>query len=233
MKNESGSVLLYILIAIVLFAALSFAVSQMGRGGGGESNKELRRLQASEIMQYTRALQSAIQSMTIDGTEDTQISFENTTIAGYNYASCGDACKVFSPGGGAMAYMIPAAGDWLDAAQSAGANFGQWVFSGSNSVVNVGTAAPDLLAILPWVRKDLCMEINTLLGIANPGLQPPNDSGDADLATKFQGTYTATQSIGGGDPDIEGQRAGCFQGATNLTSPPAETYHFFQVLVAR
>lgn len=233
MKNESGSVLFYILIAIVLFAALSFAMSQMNRGGGGESNRELRRLQASEILQYTRALQTAIRNMKIEGTEDDEISFETTAVAGYNYASCGDACKVFAADGGNMAYMIPAASDWLDSTQSAGVNFGQWVFSGNNNVVDVGTAAPDLLAILPWVREDLCVEINRLLGIDNPGGQPPNDDSDAHLATKFQGTYTASQSIGGGDPEIEGQRAGCFQGDDNLTSPEAGTYHFYQVLIAR
>lgn len=232
MKDESGNVLFYILIAIILFAALSFTMSQMNRGGGGESNKELRQLQASEILQYTRALQTAVHNMKIEGIEDGQISFETPSVAGYNYASCGDACKLFLAGGG-MAYMTPVIDDWLDGDQIASPNYGQWVFSGDNNVINVGTAAPDLLAILPWIRMDLCMEINNLMSITNPAAQPPKDSGDVDLVTKFQGTYTASQSIGGGDPQIEGQRVGCFQGDNNLSTPAAGTYHFFQVLIAR
>lgn len=229
MKNESGNVLFYILIAVVLFAALNFAVGRMNRGGP-ETNAELRQVQASEILQYARALQTAVRAMKINGIEDAAFSFETPALGGYNYASCGDACKVFAGDGGGMSYAAPIAADWLDSGQSAGANYGAWVFSGNNDVVNVGTAAPDLLLILPWVRRDICLTVNTMLGITNPGGEPPADNGNADISTKFQGTYAAAQSIGGGDPEIEGQRAGCFEGGG---APAAGSYHFFQVLIAR
>lgn len=228
MKNESGNVLFYILIAVVLFAALNFAVGRMNRGGT-ESNAELRQVQASEILQYARGLQTTVRTMKIDGIEDAELSFETAAIAGYNYASCGDECQVFAADGGGMSYAAPVS-EWLDSGQSAGANYGAWVFSGNNDVVNVGTAAPDLLVILPWLRRDLCLTINTMLGVANPGGEPPADNGNADVTTKFQGTFTASQSIGGGDPEIEGQRAGCFEGGG---VPAAASYHFFQVLIAR
>lgn len=229
-SHESGSALVYILIAITLFAALSFAVAQMMRGGGS-TNDELRRLQATEILQFGRSLRSAAQGMEIDGIIDTEISFETATVVGYANAGCGgDSCKIFSPAGGGMNYSEPVAADWLDQSQSAEANFGQWVFSGDNAVTGVGTAASDLLVMLPWVTRTLCIEINDLLGVTNPGGTPPQDSGNADVSTKFTGTYAASQSIGGGDPEIEGQRAGCFEGAG---TPAAGTYHFFQVLIAR
>lgn len=229
MKNESGNVLFYILIAVVLFAALNFAVSRMNRGAP-ESNAELRRVQASEILQSARAMQTAVRAMTIEGVEDTEVSFETLALAGYNYASCGDDCQVFAADGGGMSYAAPVVSDWLDSSQSFGANYGAWVFSGNNDVVDVGTAAPDLLMILPWVRRDVCEMLNTMLGIGNPGDDPPADNGNADITTKFQGTYTASQTIGGGDPQIEGQRTGCFEGGG---APPAGSYHFFQVLIAR
>jgi len=230
-SRESGSALIYILIAIALFAALSYAVAQMMRGGDGTTNEELRRLQATEILQFGRSLRTAVQGMEIDGIADTEISFETAAVAGYANGGCGgNECKIFSPAGGGMNYSAPVAADWLDQSQVAGANFGQWVFSGDNAVANVGTAAPDLLVMLPWVTRSLCTEINDLLSVTNPGGIPPQDNGNADVSTKFTGTYTASQSIGGGDPEIEGQRAGCFEGAG---APAAGTYHFFQVLIAR
>lgn len=229
-SRESGSALIYILIAIALFAALSYAVAQMMRGGG-TTNDELRRLQAAEILQFGRSLRSAVQSMEIDGATDTEISFETAAVAGYANGSCiGNSCRIFNPSGGGMNYSEPVAADWLDPSQSAGANFGQWVFSGSNAVTGIGTAAPELLVMLPWVTQTLCVEINDLLGVTNPGGVPPQDSGDADVSTRFTGTYAASQSIGGGDPEIEGQRSGCFEGAG---APAANTFHFFQVLIAR
>lgn len=235
MRKESGSALFYILIAVVLFAALSFAVAQMTRGGGEQgASTEVRRLQAGEILQYTRAMQTAVRSMKIEGAEDTQVSFENAALgAGYNYASCGDACKIFASSGGGMVYSQPSS-DWLDQGNSGGASFGDWLFTGSNAVTGVGTDgggadSSDLLMILPWVTKNLCVQINDMLGIDNPGGDPPADTGNADLATKFIGAYAATQTIGG-VAQIDGQRAGCFAGGG---TPAADTYHFFQVLIAR
>jgi hypothetical protein len=235
MRKESGSALLYILIAIVLFAALSFAIAQMSRGGGEGAGEEVRRLQASEILQYARGMQTTVQSLKIEGAEDTQLSFQSAALgAGYNYASCGDACQIFSPSGGGMIYSKPSA-DWLDQANSGGAGYGDWIFSGSNAVTGVGTDgggadSAELLMILPWVDKSLCTEINDMLGIDNPGSDPPADAGNAELATKFTGTYAGMQTIGGGDPEIDGERAGCFEGGG---APAPGTYHFFQVLIAR
>jgi len=230
MKNESGSALFYILIAVVLFAGLNFAVSQMNRNSAGDMSHELRQLQASEILQYARAMKTTVHGLKIDGITNTQMSFETSFLTGYTYASCGNDCKIFTPGAGNMGYATPNVDAWMDTGQNGGTNYGEWVFSGDNSITDIGTAAPELLMILPWIKKDLCMAINDLLGITNPGDDAPQDTGSADLATKFTGTFTASETIGGGDPEIEGQRAGCFQGDT---APATGTYHFFQVLIAR
>lgn len=235
-KEESGNILFYILIAVVLFAALSFAVAQMMRGGNPEKNEEVLRLQASEILQYVRGLTTGIQTIKIEGLDDGDISFDNPFVPGYTHAcpDGGDECALFKKDGGKMIYMKPVA-EWLDANQTSQPGYGTWIFSGANAVIGIGTdgggaASSELLAILPWVNKELCVEINNLLKVVNPVTRPPQDSGNVDFSTKFTGTFSATQSIGGDDPEIEGQRAGCFEGDT---SPPSETYHFFQVLISR
>lgn len=235
LSSESGSALFYILIGIVLFAALSFTVSQINRGGG-DINRELYQLQGSEILQFGRALQTAVRTMKIDGINDTQFNFDNPIITGYDHGGCTTtACEVFSRDGGGVSYIIPHE-DWFDSAQSGGSHYGEWLFSGRNEIVGVNTdgggggASVELLLILPWLRKDLCVQLNEMLDVTNPGGDPPQDSGNVDLTNKFTGSYTASQTIGGGDPEIERQRAGCFEGGG---TPAAGTYHFFQVLLAR
>ena len=49
--SESGSALIYIFICVFLFAALTYAVSNMGRTGDASKNRELSSLGASEILQ--------------------------------------------------------------------------------------------------------------------------------------------------------------------------------------
>lgn len=233
-SSSAGNVLFYILIATVLFAALTMSVNYMMRGssGGDSSTRELRRVYASEVIQYGSALRGAVQTIRVSGLTDSQISFNNNIVAGYNNAcpGGGDDCKVFDADGGGMVYNKPS-DDWLALGQPGG----DWVFSGNNEIVGVGTdgggaSSVELLAVLPWIKKELCTSINELLDIPNPGGEPPQDSGNIDVTTKFNGVYTASQAIGGGDPEIEERRAGCVEGAG---TPAAGTYHFFQVLLAR
>lgn len=236
-SSESGSALFYILIAVVLFAALSFTVSQINRGGGGSDiQSERHTLQASEILQFARSMQTAVRTMKIGGVADTQFNFDNPIVTGYDHGGCTAAdCEIFNADGGGVSYIKPDT-DWLDPAQSAGSHYGQWLFSGRNEIVGVGTdggasgASVELLLVLPWIREDLCIQINDMLDVVNPGGIPPQDSGNADIANKFTGSYTASQTVGGGDPEIEGKRAGCFEGGG---APAAGTYHFYQVLLAR
>ena len=59
MKKENGNVLFLILIAVVLFAALSYAVTQSSRGGGSVANEQAD-LQASRLMNYSAMVKTAV-----------------------------------------------------------------------------------------------------------------------------------------------------------------------------
>lgn len=58
--KEQGNVLFLILIAVALFAALSYAVTSSTRGGGGSILKDKAREYASAIIQNTMAIRSAV-----------------------------------------------------------------------------------------------------------------------------------------------------------------------------
>lgn len=238
---ESGSALIYILVAIALFAALSFAMTQNMRGGSGQ-NEEIVQLQATEILQYTNGLQRALRSMRIEGVEFSELSFDNNFVTGYDHVGCGDnKCKIFHIEGGGMAYQPPITEDWLDGARAGQALYGEWYFPGDLCVLDVGTDTgtgcstdgidnEDVVIILPWIKKALCEQINKELGITSAGDPVPVEgAGDAwnDDNRKFDGTTGDGETL-----DQGGRRYGCFEG-TGANYPPAGSYHFFQVLWAR
>jgi len=241
-QQEAGSALFIILIVIVLFGALSFAVVQMLRSGNPELiTEEQKALYGDEILDYGRALRQTVQNIRIsNGCEAEDISFENTVLGGYTHSPvASDACKIFNVSGGGMNYRIPPE-EWLDTSQSAQTLYQEWYATGATCAVNVGSGTTtcesdgddneELVAIVPYVMKSICIAINERMGITNPGGDPPANSGTAfSLAQKYDGSFT--DGIGEiNHANLYGKLAGCFEGSG---TPPSGTYHFYQVLIAR
>lgn len=232
-RPESGNVLWYILIAVVLFGALSFAIAQSMRGGGSVMEDERVKISATEIVDYGTVLANAAAQLRLRGIRADAISLENPTLAGYANANCADdSCKIFALDGGGVTYKAPSA-DWLDSTQSAQSGYGQWVFSGLNEVEQVGTdgataANKELIAFLPYLSKTLCIALNDKVGMTNPAGDPPQEA-DAigSYGTPFTGTYSHGELL---TLPEKGKTAGCFEGGG---TPANGTYHYYQVLIAR
>ena len=62
-RSEHGNVLFLILIAVALFAALSYVVTQSSRSGSGNIGKEDAKLAAAEILNYVTSVQTAVQTL--------------------------------------------------------------------------------------------------------------------------------------------------------------------------
>jgi hypothetical protein len=245
---ESGSVLVWLLVGVGLFAALGFAVSQDMRGGGTEVlTREVAKNHATEIIQFASTLRRAVQTMRIDGITDTEISFENYFAAGYANAKCSsESCEVFSPEGGGLTY-IKTLKDWLLIDHSSKDHFGTWLFSGSSCIAFVGTGGTDcdtdidtgteeLILFLPYLKRNICMEINKKLGFNLPDGLPLEEGGDAwdddaDQA-KFSGSYINHAEIGDTATDYQKVREACFVGSAAGT-PGEGTYNYYKVLLAR
>ncbi len=107
MKN-SGNALFLILIAVALFAALSYAVTQSGRGGGA-IDRETLQIEVARVLEYAASMQKAVERMQlINGCSDYDISFEHSFIAGYEHTPAArDDCKIFHVDGGGISYMPP------------------------------------------------------------------------------------------------------------------------------
>lgn len=90
--RSSGNVLFLILIAVVLFAALSYAVTQSFRGGGSVDREALR-IEAAQLVQYFSSIKHAIDRMKlVSGCSDTDITFYGTPAK--------PECGIFDPAGG-------------------------------------------------------------------------------------------------------------------------------------
>ncbi len=239
-KGERGNVLFYILIAVVLFAALGFTVSNMMRGGNTDMiSEENAGLYAGEILDYGRVMRQAVQDMRIsNGCTDTQISFTRESGDAYEHTSENVNCQVFAPSGGDINYK-DINRKALDESASAKYNFGAPHFTASNEVLDVGTICGDsecmeLVMIIPFINDSVCSQINTKLGIPTSGTTIPIEDALAFWAgEEFDGTYanaTVTRIIGDDAPELKGRIAGCAT-QTNIALYPDN--FFYQVLIAR
>ncbi|MFA7456037.1 MAG: hypothetical protein WCY57_01205 [Micavibrio sp.] len=185
--SERGGVLVWILIAVALFAALSFAM--MRDGGTGSAARTMSdaqaRLHAAEIVSYGNQIREAVRRLRIRGVSDDDLSFENDVFmrvdgiplsSASRYPNCASSqCRVFHPQGGGIMARYPSEGS-LDY-EANPANPTDWKTGSMQAIVadmdGIGTAAFDLAWLVSYVRREVCMKINDLLGVANPDGGPP------------------------------------------------------------
>ncbi|MBI1301285.1 MAG: hypothetical protein GC137_06450 [Alphaproteobacteria bacterium] len=227
-RSQSGNVLFIILIAVALFAALSYAVSNMMRGGTTiGSEKSL--LLATEVINYARSVKDAVDLVRItNGCEDTQISFERSPFDGsdpqfVNVNSPSDfSCHVFHPEGGGSSYVGP----------SPDVSSINYFFLNTFAVSDVGdNSNPEIVMFLGRIPEEVCNAINTQLGISTT----PTEETPTTLAYVgwSAGVFLLGEAIGSkigtGSTEFDGKYAGCYFN-TNLVP---NTYVFYQVLLAR
>ena len=197
-NKQNGNALFLILIAVALFAALSYAVTQSGRSGGG-INREQATIDAANMIQYAGQIQQAIYRLKlINGCTENTISVEGVPDkAGTSInasAPADKSCHIFDPEGGgvspikfnARSFIIPASAGWTS-------NYAAWWKMGDTSfnpheiVPNVGTANAELLFQIFPLSLEVCTEINRKLSINAPTFSPP--AGNIYISYFFEGFY--------------------------------------------
>ena len=177
----------FILLGVVLFAALSFVIA---RGMRSQSTKALTRQQAtlaaSDIIDFAQDVERGINKILSNGISENQISFENsaTTISTYANANCTtDNCKVFMPDGGGVSWRNPP----QDAANM------NWHFTASHKIPGYGgTGHAGIVLHLPQVNKSVCEQINKQLGHNFSSI--PTFSGTNTFPV-FDGTFPTGESV--------------------------------------
>ncbi|MGM0422583.1 MAG: hypothetical protein ACQEQL_05740 [Pseudomonadota bacterium] len=224
-KNSKGNALFLILIAVALFAALSYAITQSSRGGGSV-DKEEARLEASQILQTSAFFKSNLERfMLISGLDLREVSFWGSHGQwGYRNSPTYPASQhfLYPEGGG---HTWPGDG-WRLSAASHVPGFGR------SENCTESDPCGDLFLRLR-VPLETCMEINKIAGITNTDGKPPVDRGDFS-DTHFKGTndieVSGSNAFDGTNDENEGKLFGCLETLHGYRGGPG-AYYFYYVLM--
>ena len=230
MKSEAGNALFLILIAVALFAALSYAVTSSGRGGSG-IDKEQYSIIAARMVQHFGSMEQAINRMKIiNGCSDEEISFEHAPLDGTDTARdnpvTGDnyECFIYHSDGGGVAEI-----EFADFFGSSATNT-YYNAIGRNSIDGVGTTGTStdnadlhfLVELPPEIdRTEFCNIYNKGVGIT----VTPDDA--IYGSPVFQGVYGSGGVAVVSPGDIDGQITACY----TYSSPVRRLIYY--VLIAR
>ena len=215
--NERGNVLFLVLIAVALFAALSFAVTQSTQSGGGDVSGETNSVNSSQIIHFTTDVNVSIARMLINRQDVDKLEFNKPV----DFAKCtpGFGRCVFHPQGGGIVYA-PAPGNVM-----ASTNEADWIFNGENEVNLLGTSTgddtsspstADLIAFLPGVSQNICASINGKLGISGIPVETGIDFSSASNMVNTNGSTDTSMNgsgatIGFDVSALDHQPLGCFE----------------------
>lgn len=189
LKNDAGNVLFMILIAVALFAALSYAVTKTTRGGGSVEREE-KTLKASRLVLMGAALQSTVTRMVLAGGGINSVDLhtgDNVTVC-----TVGLDCA-FSKDGGSAFVPVP-----MTELFTAAPVVKYYEIADGWTVSGMGSAGADIIMTMSPLTGVGCEEINRGLKLTVP---PPEDSNDADTdIDAFPGSpfgcYDATTGAG-------------------------------------
>ncbi len=172
-SSERGNALFLILIAVALFAALSYAVTQSGRGSG-TIDRETALIAAAQLTQYPASLRTTITRMVITGTPV-------GGATGVDFTTGSASNKVFdSQGGGAIFQSPPnnigtASGEGQD--QDGVLDASKWGFKDAVHanlgfyILGVGTdtivSGREVFAYLHDITNAVCLQVNKGLGLSS------------------------------------------------------------------
>lgn len=229
MNAQAGNVLFIILIAVVLFAALSFVTSTMMRGSANVGTEKAG-IYVSEILTYARSVNEAVRDLRIsNGCFDDEMSFERIPFDGSDAlyvngnAPTDFSCHIFHPHGGGVSSneMQP---DIFDKSYSSNAVYGQWVIGGFSRIIGLGSdSAGELILALPYLKKSVCEILAKRFGQALP---VPVDSVAGIDVTEFTGGYAAGETY----ESVDNMTTGCFN---VISGGSPKHYTFFTVLISR
>lgn len=228
MKRARGNILFLILLAVVLFAALAYAVTSSMRGGGKDVTDEQAKLQAAQLLQHISMLENHITRMLMFGVRKEQLDFYApgvTSTANTANTNCaGNACRVFATNGGELNWSAidgrlkdPNWAGFSNQVSYVNSSGGITPFINIMGFKHVGTDAPELILYAGYLNRKVCEELNIQLGVMQKGEAiPMNTHGILNAAYKYMAgnvdpwpTDLTVGMMGFADARIAGKRGVC------------------------
>ena len=233
-KNQNGSIFFYILIAIFLFAALTYFLSDSNRTNIATVSEEQAKVAAQEIIEYGDIVTNAVQKLLLRGCDETEISFEdNPTTAANSFvytninSPTDNSCHVYNAAGGNL--NTKDANRFWFVQDAIDAGFAQFYVTARDEIDGIGdtcsSAECSEISMSVWgLKESVCLKINETLGINNMPSEMMN------AAQPFTGSYAYIHNIGDDDALLSNKPSGCFY---QNPCPLGECYIFYSTLLAR
>ncbi len=217
---QSGNALVYVLIAIALFAALGFTLSRQNDGSGANqlSDQEAT-LYATQLISYSAQAKSAIDQMFFTGSEIDDLDFTLPNEAGFNAPP--HMHKVFHPlGGGLNPGNLPQKAQ-TEIATTPPAN---WYLGRFNNIEWTATTAHEVILTAYQIKQEVCAKINKHL-TGNTTIPALNGSMSRYLIDTVSNSGMTTVS---GSPVC----TACHQVTSMCVSNAGETAFSFYTIIA-
>lgn len=239
--SQRGNIFFYILLAIVLIASLTYAVTRENRGNTDIFTDQQTKLAAQEMIEFGNTMVSAVQKLRLRGCQETEISFTNTiyktnnnndifTNAHNANAPVDGSCDIFSINGANLTpslFPVNNLQDW-PGITATDVKPGSITIVRSEAVGTGDAAREDVLLIIPYVRRSICLKINDILGVINPSDAVPATT---NTQSTYHGNFDDNGSNAMADDDGALNRKGSFC-AQHSTGDAWDNF-YAQVLLSR
>lgn len=238
--RERGNILFIILLVVVLFAALTYAVTNSTRGGSKSVSAERATALAAQMVQSATLVENSLRRLQLS----TGLDIDKIDLYAANQTRNGDvdgctqaSCNLFDPAGGNVPVPLTPK-DALDTTTTCPTFNGMGMpYFMVVSVANIGaTSKPELALVYCGVKLEVCRAINVSLGLIQPGdadinspygtSTSPNDFSAFSGPTNPYTSTTTANKIGSVDARTKGVRTFC-----SLQNPASTVGNFlFHVL---
>jgi hypothetical protein len=233
-QKQSGNILFLILIAVALFAALSYAVTGSSRTGTDSISKDKAKILAAEIIQYATQVEQGVSRLrVINNVPEYGMDFAAAGYSGNpsNTGCTSNNCKVFHSDGAAVPKKLIPDGAWNMQDNTMLNTWKGKMWYQVMQIQNVGSDLPELVMQFPGLNEDTCRALNERLGIQavniidSYGTSGTHFTGYTGNLTSFPSTSAV--SLGDEVPAFSGKRSFCTRESV------AGSFHYWHVLLER
>lgn len=244
--NQRGNVLFIVLIAIVLFGALSAMVMRTENYQGSLDNETVS-IETYELLDYAVMIEQAVANLMLaHGCELTELSFDHPDRSNYNTAGhylnpnspSDKSCHIFDEAGGGVPYKEPS-----QISTEAGTT--EYGVTSTFSIQGLGQDSDDVgdsgveLVFITRVIESACNRINQEIGFTTGS--PPIVTSAASLFSPVPDETQSFPMTGGSEGmssvfqvgDTDGPALAYQSTACYMHSSILPKHHFYHVLLAR
>lgn len=155
--HQSGNIMVYILLAIALFGALTLVLSrQNAQSDGQDLSDEQLAFQVNELLQYSAAARTAVDTILLAGSTIDDIVFTKPNEAGYENTNT--IHNIYHPSGGGL---IPAAANpSIFTGSPMPAPEAGWYIGRFNQVEGTPSTQEDIIATAFGLSESVCKALN-------------------------------------------------------------------------